>query len=204
MVYMLYISSILCLFYLGARGYIEDWRFLGQAIEVSVIVAFYQYINKFFNPIQNLAEQFNWLQSAFASAEKIFTIFDMEPEVTDVPDAVELDSIEGNIEFRDVWFAYKPEEWILKGISFTVKAGESVALVGPTGAGKSTIVNLISRFYNVNQGRVLIDGQDIAKVTLHSLRSQMGIMLQDSFIFSGTIIENIRYGRSLWRFSKFT
>ena len=115
--------------------------------------------------------------------------------VCDAPDAVEMKPIKGQVTFDHVTFGYEADKTVLRDLSFTVEPGESVALVGPTGAGKSTIVNLISRFYNVNSGRVLIDGQDISKVTLHSLRSQMGIMLQDSFIFSGTIEDNIRYGK---------
>jgi ATP-binding cassette subfamily B protein len=130
LVYMLYITSVLCLLYLGGRGYIKNIEFLGQTITSGVVVSFYMYITKFFNPIQSLAEQFNWLQSAFASAEKIFTIFDMKPIVTDEDDAIELENVQGNIEFKDVWFAYKENEWVLKGVSFTVKAGDTVAFVG--------------------------------------------------------------------------
>ena len=120
LVYMLYISSVLCLLYLGGRGYIKDTAFLGQTIGSGTVVTFYMYISKFFNPIQSLAEQFNWLQSAFASAEKIFTIFDIKPDVVDSPDAIELETVHGEIEFRDVWFAYVPGEWVLKGVSFKV------------------------------------------------------------------------------------
>ncbi|MBQ4322521.1 MAG: hypothetical protein IJC19_01130 [Clostridia bacterium] len=113
MVYMLYISSVLCLFYLGGKGYIDGFSFLGQTINAGIVVTFYSYITKFFNPIQNLAEQFNWLQSAFASAEKIFTVFDMDPALKDDPEAIELTEIRGEIEFRDVWFSYIPDEWVL-------------------------------------------------------------------------------------------
>ncbi|MGN1235441.1 MAG: ABC transporter transmembrane domain-containing protein, partial [Christensenellaceae bacterium] len=118
MVYLLYIASVLCLFYLGGRGYIKDTVFLGQTITSEVIVAFYMYVGTFFNPIQSLAEQFNRLQSAFASAEKIFTVLDIVPDVVDEPDAVELNEVKGDIEFQDVWFAYVPGEWVLKGVSF--------------------------------------------------------------------------------------
>ncbi|MBQ9704462.1 MAG: ABC transporter ATP-binding protein, partial [Clostridia bacterium] len=120
LVYMLYISSVLCLLYLGGRGVIKDVEFLGQTITSGTVVTFYMYISKFFNPIQNLAEQFNFLQSAFASAEKIFTIFDIQPAVVDSEDAIELENVEGNIEFKDVWFSYVPGEWVLKGVSFKV------------------------------------------------------------------------------------
>jgi len=191
MVYMLYISSILCLLYLGGRGYIKDSVFMGQHIESWVIVSFYMYVNKFFNPIQTLAEQFNMLQSAFASAEKIFTVFDMEPQVTDEPGAIELEEIRGEIEFKDVWFAYKPGEWVLKGVSFHVQPRQTVAFVGATGSGKTTILSLICRNYDIQRGQILIDGIDIRKIKISSLRRHFGQMLQDVFLFSGTIRSNI-------------
>jgi len=194
LVYMLYISSVLCLLYLAGRGYINDVSFLGQTVSSGLVVTFYSYINKFFNPIQNLAEQFNWLQSAFASAEKIFTVFDMVPEVTDAPDAIELETIEGNIEFRDVWFAYKPDEWVLKGVSFTVNAGDTVAFVGSTGSGKTTILSLLCRNYDIQKGQILVDGHDIRTIRIASLRKHFGQMLQDVFLFSGTIRSNILLG----------
>lgn len=193
-VYMLYICSVLCLFYLGARGYIKDTVFLGQVITSGTIVAFYSYISKFFNPIQNLAEQFNHLQATFASAEKILKIFDLEPEVVDSPDAIELEHIEGNIEFRDVWFSYLPDEWVLKGVSFKVNAGETVAFVGATGSGKSTILGLICRNYDIQKGQILIDGIDIKKIKISCLRKHFGQMLQDVFLFSGTVRSNITLG----------
>ena len=191
MVYMLYISSVLALLYLSARGYIKDTSFLGQKITSGILVSFYMYTNKFFNPIQSLAEQFNRLQSAFASAEKIFTILDMTPEVVDEPDAIELDKIEGNIEFKNVWFAYKEGEWVLKDVSFKVNARETVAFVGSTGSGKTTILSLICRNYDIQKGQILIDGIDVKKIKLSSLRRHFGQMLQDVFLFSGTIRSNI-------------
>ena len=191
---MLYISSVLCLFYLGARGYIGGWSFLGQVITSGVIVSFYSYINKFFNPIQNLAEQFNRLQASFASAEKIFTIFDIVPEVVDEPDAIELDHVEGNIEFKNVWFSYLPDEWVLRDVSFKVNAGDTVAFVGATGSGKTTILSLICRNYDIQKGQILIDGIDIKKIKISSLRRHFGQMLQDVFLFSGTIRSNIILG----------
>ena len=194
MVYMLYISSVLCLFYLGARGYIDNWSFLGQVVTSGVIVSFYSYINKFFNPIQNLAEQFNRLQATFASAEKIFTIFDIVPEVVDEPDAIELDHVEGNIEFKNVWFSYLPDEWVLRDVSFKVNAGDTVAFVGATGSGKTTILSLICRNYDIQKGQILIDGIDIKKIKISSLRRHFGQMLQDVFLFSGTIRSNIILG----------
>jgi len=194
LVYMLYVSSLLCLLYLSGRGYINQVEFLGQTISSGVLVSFYSFVNKFFNPIQNLAEQFNWMQSAFASAEKIFTIFDMVPEVTDAEDAIELESVEGNIEFRDVWFAYKPDEWVLKGVSFKVNAGDTVAFVGSTGSGKTTILSLLCRNYDIQKGQILVDGHDIRTVKISSLRRHFGQMLQDVFLFSGTIRSNILLG----------
>ena len=193
-VYMLYTSSVLCLFYFGAKGYINQTTFLGQTITSGIIVSFYSYISKFFNPIQNLAEQFNNLQSTFASAEKILRIFDIEPEIIDSPDAIELEHIEGNIEFRDVWFSYLPDEWVLKGVSFKVNAGETVAFVGATGSGKSTILGLICRNYDIQKGQILIDGIDIKKIKISCLRKHFGQMLQDVFLFSGTVRSNITLG----------
>lgn len=191
LVYMLYISSVMLLLYLGGRGYLENTSFLGQTLTASVVVSFYMYISKFFNPIQNLAEQFNWLQSAFASAEKVFTIMDIEPEIVDAPDAIELDEVKGEIEFKDVWFSYIPDEWVLKGVSFHIKPNDTVAFVGPTGSGKTTILALICRNYEFQKGQILIDGIDIRKIKIASLRRHFGQMLQDVFLFSGTIRSNI-------------
>ena len=191
MVYMLFIASQMCLFYFGAKGYIQDTPFLGTVIESHVVVSFYMYISKFFNPIQSLAEQFDMLQRSFASAEKIFTILDMKQEVVDEPDAVELEHIKGEIEFQDVWFAYKSGEWVLKGVSFHVRPGQTVAFVGSTGSGKTTILSLICRNYDIQKGRILIDGMDIRKIKLSSLRRHFGQMLQDVFLFSGTVRSNI-------------
>lgn len=191
MVYMLYISSVMCLFYLGARGYIDNIVFLGQSVSSATVVTFYMYISKFFNPIQTLAEQFNMLQSAFASAEKIFTVMDLVPEVVDEPDAIDLKEIRGQIEFRNVWFAYKPGEWVLRDVSFKVEARQTVAFVGATGSGKTTILSLICRNYDIQKGQILIDGIDIRRIKISSLRRHFGQMLQDVFLFSGTIRSNI-------------
>ena len=191
MVYMLYISSVLCLFYVGGKGYIQDQTFLGQMITSGTIVTFYMYISRFFNPIQTLAEQFDMLQRSFASAEKILTILDMVPEVVDEPDAMELDEIKGEIEFKDVWFSYKPDEWVLKGVSFHILPRQTVAFVGSTGSGKTTILSLICRNYDIQKGQILIDGIDIKKIKISSLRRHFGQMLQDVFLFSGDIRSNI-------------
>lgn len=162
---------------------------------VGVIVAITSYASRFWQPIMNLGNIFNNFINNIAYLERIFETLDEPAIVDDAPDAIPMKPITGKVTFDHVTFGYEADKMVLHDVSFTVNPGESVALVGPTGAGKSTIVNLISRFYNINEGRVLIDDEDISKVTLHSLRSQMGIMLQDSFIFSGTIEDNIRYGR---------
>lgn len=194
MVYMLYISSVLFLLYLGGKGYIDGIVFLGQSITSGTVVTFYLYISKFFNPIQTLAEQFNMLQSAFASAEKIFSILDLVPQVVDQEGAIELKEIRGEIEFKHVWFAYEPEQWVLRDVSFHVSPNETVAFVGSTGSGKSTILSLICRNYDIQKGQILIDGVDIRHIKISSLRRHFGQMLQDVFLFSGTIRSNLVLG----------
>ena len=191
MVYMLFVSSQMCLFYFGAKGYIQQTELLGQVVDSAIVVSFYMYISRFFNPIQTLAEQFDMLQQSFAGAEKIFGILDMVPEVVDEPDAIELDQIKGEIEFKDVWFAYKPDEWVLQGVSFHVSPKQTVAFVGSTGSGKTTILSLICRNYDIQKGQILIDGIDIKKIKISSLRRHFGQMLQDVFLFSGDIRSNI-------------
>ena len=191
MVYMLYISSVMCLFYFGCKGYIQDTPFMGQVITAEIVVAFYMYISKFFNPIQTLAEQFDMLQKSFASSEKIFGILDMQPEIVDEPDAMELENIRGEIEFKNVWFAYKPGEWVLQDVSFHVAPKQTVAFVGSTGSGKTTILSLICRNYDIQKGQILIDGIDIRKIKMSSLRRHFGQMLQDVFLFAGDIRSNI-------------
>ena len=163
---------------------------------VGLIIGFVGYLNSFWGPIVNIGNFYNSLVTGSAYLERIFETIDEVPTVRDTPDAAEMPEIKGDIVFDNVRFAYdEDDKEILKGLSFDVKAGESIALVGPTGAGKSTVINLVSRFYNVNSGRIVIDNDDISQVTLASLRSQMGVMLQDVFIFSGTIMDNIRYGK---------
>ena len=191
MVYMLNISTIMCLMYFGAKGQIQETVLFGQTINSAIVVSFYMYISKFYGPIQNLAEQFDVLQRSFAAAEKIFTIMDMVPEIVDEPDAIELDEIRGEIEFKDVWFAYKPGEWVLKGVSFHVEPKQTVAFVGSTGSGKTTILSLMVRNYDIQKGQILIDGIDIKKIKVASLRKHFGQMLQDVFLFSGDIRSNI-------------
>jgi ATP-binding cassette subfamily B protein len=162
---------------------------------IGTIVAISGYASRFWQPIMNLGNIFNNFINNVAYLERIFETMNEKVEVSDAPDAVTMPEIKGKVEFKNVHFSYDDKKEILHDVSFTAEPGESIALVGPTGAGKSTIVNLISRFYDLNSGEVLIDGMDVSKVTLKSLRSQMGIMLQDSFIFSGTIEDNLRYGK---------
>lgn len=163
-------------------------------LTVGLLIAFTSYIGRFWAPINTLASFYNSLLTAISYLERIFETIDEPIRVKDAPDAKELPTIHGDVEFKDVCFSYEEGHRILDHINFKVKQGETYAIVGPTGAGKSTIVNLISRFYNVDSGQVLIDGHDISKYTIHSLRTQMGVMMQDSFIFAGTIMDNIRYG----------
>lgn len=163
-------------------------------LTAGILIAFTAYIGRFWAPINTLASFYNSLLTAISYLERIFETIDEPLRVTDAPDAVPMPPICGEIQFKDVSFSYEEGAKILNQINFTAKAGDTYAIVGPTGAGKTTIVNLISRFYNVDSGQILIDGVDISKVTLHSLRTQMGIMMQDSFIFAGTIMDNIRYG----------
>ncbi len=165
-------------------------------VTVGILIAFTSYISRFWEPINTLASFYNSLLTAIAYLERIFETIDEPVAVKDAPDATELPPIVGKVEFKDVCFSYEDGIQILNKVNFTANPGDTFAIVGPTGAGKSTIVNLISRFYNVDSGTIEIDGHDISKTTLASLRKQMGIMMQDSFIFSGTIMDNIRYGNT--------
>lgn len=172
-----------------------NWMLGGNGgITVGVLVAFTSYISRFWNPINTLASFYNSLLTAISYLERIFETIDEPVLVKDAPDATKMPPITGKIEFKDVVFSYEEGHPILNHINFTAAPGDSFAIVGPTGAGKTTIVNLISRFYNVDSGSIYIDDVDISKVTIHSLRTQMGVMMQDSFIFAGTIMDNIRYG----------
>lgn len=155
------------------------------------IVAFYLYLSKFFNPVQNLADQLNSLQKAISSSERLFNLLDVKPDVLDKEDAIEIKEIKGEIEFKNVWFAYKDDNWILKDVSFKIKPKETCAFVGATGAGKTTILSLIVRNYEVQKGEILIDGININNIKLDSLRKCIGQMLQDVFLFSGTISNNV-------------
>ncbi len=180
--------------------YLVGVRFLGvEMVSVGLLVAFGTYINMFWNPIMNLSNFYNSLVTNLTAAERIFDILDTEADITDDDDVVELPDVQGRVEFSHVSFTYdkgtSAETKVLEDVSFSVKPGETIALVGPTGAGKTTIVNLISRFYDIEEGVISIDGYDLTKVSIHSLRQQMGVMTQDNFIFHGTVRENILYGK---------
>lgn len=179
----IYVVGVSCIINGGQSG-----------VTVGVLIAFTAYISRFWAPINTIASFYNSLLTAISYLERIFETIDEPVEVKDAPDATDMPPIKGDVSFENVKFSYEDGVPILKNVSFDVKQGQTIAIVGPTGAGKTTIVNLLSRFYNVDSGKVLIDGIDISKVKIHSLRTQMGVMMQDSFIFSGTIMDNIRYG----------
>ena len=178
-----------------AAMYLIGLFMLGPAVKIGTLIAISSYAWRFWQPILQLSNLYNTFINAVAYLERIFEMIDEPVTIDDAPNAGALPPIEGRVDFNDVTFSYDGEVNILEHMDLHVRAGESIALVGPTGAGKTTVVNLISRFYNVTGGAVTLDGHDVSSVTLHSLCSQMGIMLQDSFIFSGTILDNIRYGR---------
>ncbi|MGH4137276.1 ABC transporter ATP-binding protein [Clostridium sp.] len=166
-----------------------------KALTIGELVAFTAYISMFWRPIMNISNFYNTLITNFSSAERIFEILDIKPDIISIDKALKMPKIKGDVEFKNVVFSYDNDVSVLNNVSFKIKAGETVALVGPTGAGKTTIINLISRFYDADSGEVLVDGKNVSHVDIESLRSQMGIMLQDTFLFSTTIMENIRYGK---------
>ncbi len=179
-----------------AALYFTGIKVLGMdKTSIGTLVAFGTYVGMFWHPIMNLSNFYTQIITNLAAAERIFEILDTEPEITDAADVTEMPVINGEVTFENVTFSYDEQVNVLDNVSFTIKPGETIALVGPTGAGKTTIVNLISRFYDVQKGTVAIDGLDVKKVSIESLRRQMGIMTQDNFLFTGTIRENIRYGR---------
>jgi ATP-binding cassette subfamily B protein len=184
-IYFISMVATITSIYFGAEAVFSN------VLSVGLFVSFYIYIGQFFEPIQQISEQFNALQNGFASAEKIFDVLDTKPDIEDAEDAIELTSFSGSIEFKDVWFQYVPDEWVLKGVSFKVNPDETVAFVGATGSGKTTILQLIVRNYDIQKGEILIDGIDIKKIKRSSLRRFVGQMLQDVFLFSGTIRDNI-------------
>ena len=184
---VIYLLTLMLVFYVGGKSAIENGR-----ITFDILIMFQQFIDLLFTPIQEIAEEFNLLQSAFASSERIFDTLETEIGVVDDEDAIELTNMRGEIEFKNVWFSYIKDEWILKDVSFKINAGDTVAFVGATGSGKTTILSLIVRNYDIQQGQIMIDGIDIKKIKLESLRKNIGQMLQDVFLFSGTINSNIQ------------
>lgn len=184
------VSFVRALLYVGAIILLADKHY-----EASVVIAMASYASRFWGPIQSIGDIYNSLVNTGSYLERIFDTLDEEVEIKDVENAYELPKITGDVEYKNVTFAYEEGHNILENVSFRAKPGQSVALVGPTGAGKSTVVNLLCRFYDIQKGEILIDGHNVHDVTLRSLRESMGIMLQDSFIFSGTIKDNIRYGK---------
>ena len=190
-IFVLYIFSVILVLWFGGNQAINiNLGITTVGIDYATLYVFYNFVHHFFNPIQQLADQYNELQSSFASAEKIFTILSMQSDIVDASDAIDIE-IKGEIEFIDVWFSYIPGEWVLKGVSLKINANDTIAFVGATGSGKTTMLSLIVRNYDIQKGKILIDGVDIKKIKLASLRSQIGEMLQDVFLFSGTIESNI-------------
>ena len=179
----------------GGYVLLKGETLFGTAISLGLIITFIGYVQRFNQPIQQISTLWTNMQSAVAGAERIFELLDTQPAVNDKPNAIEMPAIRGEVEFDQVTAAYVPNEPVLKGVSFTAKPGETIAVVGQTGAGKTTIINLIPRFYDVVSGEIKIDGINIADVTRASLRKQIGIVLQDTFLFSDTVMNNIRFGR---------
>ena len=184
--YLLNIATMAILLVYGGRLAVSG------VITIGTMLAFQRYISRFFQPIQEVTENFNVVQSAAAAAERIFWLMDTEPAVKEAEDAVGMASFKGHIEFKNVWFAYEDQEWVLRDVSFEVMPGQSVAFVGATGAGKTTIQNLICRYYDIQKGQILIDGVDVRKIRVSDLRKNIGQMLQDVFLFAGDVKSNIR------------
>ena len=186
-----FIGSLAMALVVGVGG----WLVMGDALTAGVLVSFVLYVDRFFDPIRELAQRYNTFQATMASSERVFSLLDTPPDLADLPGAVDIGPIEGRVDFEHVAFRYKDDEPVLEGVSIHAAPGQRIALVGETGAGKSTVIRLLARFFDVTGGAVMVDGRDVRNVTLASLRSQMGIVLQDTFLFGGTIADNIRYGR---------
>jgi ATP-binding cassette subfamily B multidrug efflux pump len=187
--------SIVIVAGVGGILMLRNQDLMGTAISLGLIITFISYAQQFNQPIQLIATLWTNIQSAIAGAERIFEFLDIAPDVVDKPGAQSMPVIEGHVELRDIWMSYNEDEPVLKGVNLKAEPGQTVAIVGPTGAGKTTIINLLPRFYDVDSGAVLIDGYDVRDVTRRSLRDQIGLVLQDTFLFNDTVMNNIRYGR---------
>ncbi len=187
--------STMMILTIAATALLGGWLALQDVVKVGVIATFIIYIRVFFRPMRAIAMLYNQLQSSLAGAERIFQVLDADPSVPDLPDAQPLAALQGHVKFDNVSFSYQPEKPVLLDVNLEVQPGQTIALVGPTGAGKTTIISLLSRFYDVTTGTISVDGYDIRTIQQHSLRAQLGIVLQDTFLFSSTVIDNIRYGR---------
>jgi ATP-binding cassette subfamily B protein len=188
-------ASLAIVAVVGGLLLIGGGTLLGTTVSLGLIITFIGYTQQFNNPVQQISVLWTNLQSAIAGAERIFGLLDVDPEIQEKPDAVELPPVKGHVVYEKVWAEYKPGEPVLKGIDITAEPGKTIAIVGPTGAGKTTIINLLPRFWDVSDGRITIDGYDVRDVTLKSLREQIGLVLQDTFLFADSVINNIRYGR---------
>ncbi len=189
------LTNVLGNFFVIVIAGLGGWLALQGLVSVGVIATFISYGQNFINPLRQLANMYNSIQAALAGAERVFEIMDTPSEVDDAPDAVPLESMQGHVRFERVRFGYRPDQPIIKDMTLEAQAGEILALVGPTGAGKTTIINLLTRLYEINSGRITIDGRDIRDIKKADLRRKLGLVLQDTFLFSGTVMENIRYGR---------
>ena len=189
------LTNVLGNFFVIVIAGLGGWLALQGLVSVGIIATFISYGQNFINPLRQLANMYNSIQAALAGAERVFEIMDIPSEVDDAPNAVPLESLRGDVRFEHVNFGYRPDTPIIKDMSLEAKAGEIIALVGPTGAGKTTIINLLTRFYEINSGKVTIDGKDICDIKKADLRRKLGLVLQDTFLFSGSVMENIRYGR---------
>ncbi|MBI4556165.1 MAG: ABC transporter ATP-binding protein [Candidatus Hydrogenedentes bacterium] len=184
--------SIALIILYGGHQILQGRLILGGVASIGMFYAYIQWAERLFAPIRSIAEKYDLLQSAMASSERIFTLLDTPEDITDRPDAAPIASLQGQVEFRDVWFGYEPDRWILKNVSLSIQPGERVAIVGHTGAGKTTLINLLCRFYDIQQGRIGIDGMDVRDYAQAALRKNVGVVLQDVFLFSGSIAHNIR------------
>jgi len=189
------LTNVLGNFFVIVLAGLGGWLALGGLVTVGIIATFINYAQRFINPLRQLANMYNAIQAALAGAERVFEILDTQPELVDAPQAVPIRKFDGRVRFEHVTFGYLADTPVIKDMSLSADAGQTIALVGPTGAGKTTLINLLTRFYDIDQGAITIDGLDLRQVKVADLRRQLGLVLQDTFLFSDTVLENIRYGR---------